>query len=341
MSIKVVMVVNPAVMVKDMPDNVRAVGAEVTVNTTAKTEEELLSLCSDADFVMTHTNYFPFTPRVLRGLPKCRFLFALSVGSDAIDVTEATKNNIGVITLKGFCPEELAEHAMALMLGCARYIVIQNSRVKAGKQALRQNDKEGRFLTILKGKTLGIIGLGSAGTALVPLAKGFNMNILAYDPFLDGSEFEKQNVKQVQLDTLMRESDYVAILASLNQTNVHMIGLEQLKSMKPTAFIVNTARGSIIDEPALITALSEGYIAGAGLDVNDPEPILPDNPLLKMENVILTGHRASSSRESGIVMGRRPAEELTRIMHEEWPIGLINPEVKDRLLAKWGKLRVD
>ena len=338
MGFKVVLVVNPQMLVKDLPENVKATGAEMSFHTVAQTEDELLSICADADCIITHQSYFPFTPRVFRGLPRCRFLITASIGYDALDVAAATENSIGIVNLRDFCSEDLAEHSMALMLACARYIGILNTRIREGRPIIRQSDEAGRFMTILRGKTLGIIGFGNAGRLLVPKAKGFEMKILAYDPYIESHYFEQLGVTPVSLDRLLKESDFVAIHADLNPTSRHMIGLEQFKEMKQTAFIVNTARGAIIDEQALLTALSDGYIAGAGLDVTESEPVQSDNPLLKYENVIFTGHRAGSSSESSVVWGIRPAEEVSRIMRHEWPIGLVNPEVKERYTAKWGEM---
>ena len=338
MGFKVVMVVNPVMLAKGMPENVRATGAELSLYTTAETEDELLSICHDADCIITHQGFFPFTPRVFRGLEKCRFLITASIGYETLDVAAATELGIGIVNLRGFCSEDLAEHAMALMLACTRWIVLLNNRVKAGGPVPRPNYESDQYMSILKGKILGLIGFGIAGRLMVPKARGFEMNIVAYDPYVNKDEFKKLNVNQVSLERLLAESDFISIHANLTEESRHLIGLEQLKKMKRSAFIVNTARGGIIDEQALCTALSEGYIAGAGLDVTDLEPVPVGSPLCKFDNVILTGHRAGSSRESYIIWGKRPAEEVSRIMRGEWPLGLVNPEVKDRYIAKWGEM---
>lgn len=339
MSFKVVMVVNPLMLVKDLPDNVRATGVDFSMYTTAENEDELLSVCRNADLIITHQGFFPFTPKVFRGLPKCKFLLTLSIGYDALDVGVATEQGIGIVNLRGFCVEELAEHAMALMLACARWIVILHSRVKTGeKLPPPTGGKVGQYMTILKGKTLGLIGFGGAGRAMVPKARGFEMRILAYDPYADQGSFEELKVENVSLDKLLEESDFISIHASLTPESRHLIGLEKFKKMKRSAYIVNTARGGIIDQKALYTALSEGYLAGAGLDVTDPEPVPVDSPLLKFENVILTGHRAGSSTEVDVAWATRPVEELLRVRRGEWPLGLVNPEVKGKYIEKWGQM---
>lgn len=338
MAFKVAIVSDMVMLSKNLPKNVKATGADLTIYTSSDTEDKLISSCQDEDCIITSQGRFPFTPRVFRGLPKCKFLITVSIGYDALDVPAATELGIGIVNLRGFCSEELAEHAMALMLSCSRQTVLLNNRVKAGQPVYRGIDEAGKHMTILKGKTLGLIGFGNAGRLMVPKARGFEMKILAFDPYIDKKIFNKLNVNQVSLDTLLAESDYISVHASLTKESRHLIGLEQFKKMKRNAYIVNTARGGLIDEQALCTALSEGYIAGAGLDVTDPEPVPLDSPLKKFDNIVLTGHHAGSSYESSIVWGTQPAEEVSRMMRNEWPIGLVNPEVKKKYMAKWGKM---
>jgi len=341
MSFKISLVVDPARLPSTNPQDllkcVKATGAEVSMYTSAQTEEELISICHDADYVITFLGFFHFTPRVLRGLPKCRFLQTLSIGYDAIDVKVATEQGIGIVNLRGYCAEELAEHAMALMLACARWIMVLHNRVKMGRRGPPASDEAEQYMSILKGKTLGLIGFGDSGRALVPKAKGFEMRILTYDPYVEKSLCEKLNVNRCSLDKLLEEADFISIHANLTPESRHLIGLEQFKKMKRSAYIINTARGAIIDERALYTALSEGYIAGAGLDVTDPEPVPLDSPLLKFDNVILTGHNAGDSREAKARAATQTAEEVSRVMRGEWPFGLVNPEVKGKYMAKWGQ----
>jgi D-3-phosphoglycerate dehydrogenase len=339
MGFKVVMVVNPQMLVMSMPKNVEKTGAEVSVNNTAENEDELISICSDADCIITHQGFFPFTPKVFQGLPKCKFLITASIGYEALDIPAATQQGIGIVNLPGFCSEELAEHAMSLMLASARFVVQLNNSIKAGGPIPRPAREPEEYMTILRQKTLGLIGFGYAGRLMVPKAKGFEMDILAFDPYVNEDVFKQMEVKQVDLDTLLENSDFVSIHASLTEESRHLIGLEQFRKMKPKAFIVNTSRGGIIDEEALCTAISEKYIAGAGLDVTETEPVPADSPLFKYDNIILTGHRAGSSREGTVRWGLQPAEEVARIIRGEWPFGLVNPEVKEKYVQKWGELK--
>lgn len=339
MGFKVTLVVNPAILNKDLPGNIAATGVESAMYQKVKDEEELLSMCQDADYIITHQGFFPFTPKVFRGLPKCRFVHTLSIGYDAFDVGVATEQGIGIVNMRGFSSEELAEHAMALMLALARGVVTLNNRVKGGVTMPLVSFEAGQNMTILKGKTLGLIGFGNAGRGLVPKAKGFEMRILAIDPYIDDDTFRKFDTEKVGLDRLLAESDFISIHSNLTPENRHLLGLEQFKKMKPTACIINTARGGIINELELCTALAEGYIAGAGLDVNDPEPITADSPLMKMDNVILTGHHAGNSRESNAALATLPVKEVERVRRGEWPFGLVNPAIKEKFVAKWGEMR--
>jgi D-3-phosphoglycerate dehydrogenase len=339
MSLKVVIVAAPSRLPKDLFECISATGAEVSMYLSAETEAELLSICRDAEYIITYQGYFPFTPRVLRELPKCRFLQTLGIGYDALDVDVATEQGMGIINLRGFCVEELAEHAMALTLVCTRWVMVLHNRLKMGETVPPASDESVQHMSILKGKTMGLIGFGNSGRAMVPKARGFGMRLLAYDPYVNKAIFEEHDVASTSLDRLLEESDIVSIHANLTPENTHMIGLEQLEKMKRGAFIINIARGALIDEQALCTALSKGYLAGAGLDVTDPEPVPVDSPLLKFDNVIITGHNAGTSPESKARTSTLPAEELSRVMRGEWPLGLVNPEVKEKYIAKWGQMK--
>jgi D-3-phosphoglycerate dehydrogenase len=187
----------------------------------------------------------------------------------------------------------------------------------------------------LRDQTLGLLGLGRIAQTLVPKAKAFGMRIIAYDPYVDGSKLDALEVKSVELDQLLADSDILSLHAPLTSETRHMLGLEQFKKMKPSAYIVNTARGGLIDQEALSTALKDGLLAGAALDVMDPEPISLDDPLLKLENVIMTPHSAHASIPAFMTLLNRPGEEIARVLKGEWPVGLINPEAKEKYKEKW------
>jgi D-3-phosphoglycerate dehydrogenase len=148
-------------------------------------------------------------------------------------------------------------------------------------------------------------------------------------------------VELVDLDYLLRNSDYISLHAALTPQTHHMLGLEEFKKMKPTAYVINTARGSLIDEKALGEAISQGYVAGAGLDVLETESVSPDHPLLKFDKIIVTAHGAHYSESSALEIRRRPFEEISRIIDRKWPRCLLNPQVKEKFVSKWGKMQED
>jgi D-3-phosphoglycerate dehydrogenase len=253
----------------------------------------------------------------------------------------ATEHGICVSYPEAYCSEEVAEHAMALVLACARKPVRLDRAVREGKWESYEK-REIRFNILppmlpIKGKTLGLIGFGRIARNLVPKAKGFEMRVLAFDPYVPASVVAEYGVEAVTLDYLIENSDFVSVHAAFTSDARHMLGAEQFQRMKPTAYVINCARGEFIDEAALYQALSRGEIAGAALDVIQEEKMLPDHPLLKLDNVIITPHTAYYSEESLARMRRRPFEEIERMVNGDWPQWLLNTEVKKKFEQRWGK----
>ena len=192
----------------------------------------------------------------------------------------------------------------------------------------------------LEGKTLGFIGLGRFARATISKARGFDMTICAYDPYLPKETAGSLGVTMKDMKALLQTSDFVVASAALTLENRHMIGMEQLKQMKPGAYLINTSRDPLVDHSALARGLEKGFIAGAALDVTEPEPLPPDSPLLKLDNVILTGYFAWASPRSWNLINKWHIHEAVRVLRGEWPIGLVNQEVKDRPNVR-GPLRQD
>jgi D-3-phosphoglycerate dehydrogenase len=309
-------------------------GAQFIKKVPCSTEEEVIAEAGDADAVIALR--CPYTRRVIENLSRCRLISVPSAGYEWVDVDAATEHGICVTNVPN--PEEVSDHAMALLLACARKVSLLNDAVKKGWWDSLEKPKIMQLLppiSRLRGQCLGIIGLGRIGRSLVPKAQGFGLRVIAYDPYASPTEAEKIGVKLVELDELLRESDFVSIHTLLNSQTYHLLGEEQFKMMKPTAYLINAARGAIIDEAALHTALSRGYIAGAALDVMDTEPPAPDNPLLKMDNVIITAHIAYYSQQAFAQALRQTEDEVLRVLRGEWPHNLVNPEVKERFKARW------
>jgi D-3-phosphoglycerate dehydrogenase len=305
------------------------------------TEDELISACSEADAVIALgiriTPGYIFSLKVIENLNKCRLIALTGIGYDNVDIAAATEKGICVANVPYYCLEEVSDHAMALILACARKFYQLLPDIKSGKW-----NTQADYLSALKplhrlsGQTLGLIGFGNIARTLVPKAKAFGFRIIAYSPHVPSILFETFKVESVKLDQLLEESDFVSMHTNLTPETKHMMGLEQFKRMKPTAYFINTARGELVDERALYTALSEGLIAGAGLDVLESEPPSRDNPLLELNNVLITGHFAYYSEESREELFRWPWEEVARVLQGEWPQGLVNPQVKERFSVKWG-----
>ena len=271
---------------------------------------------------------------VFDAAPKLKIVSQLAVGFDNIDVQEATKRGIYVTNTPGVLTETTADFAWALLMAVARRVVEADKYVRTGQW------KVGWHPSMLLGRdvygaTIGIVGAGRIGQAVARRAKGFNMRILYYD-VVARPEIEKElGAKRVDLDTLLREADFVSIHVPLMKETYHMINAEKLKLMKETAYLVNNARGPVVDEKALYEALKEGRIAGAGLDVFEQEPTPVDNPLLKLDNVVVAPHISSGSYETRSKMAEMVAENLVAFFEGRQPPNLVNLEVmKVRPLSK-------
>jgi len=314
-------------------------GAEL-VKSFCFTEDEIIEGAQDADAIIAGATMQPFTRRVIEKLTRCRIIANIGIGYDRLDVEAATEHGICVANVPDYCLGEVSDHAMLLILALARKLLPAVAAIREGKwMASLQHRQVLMPIHRLQGQTLGLVGLGRIGRALVPKAHSFGLRVIAYDPYVPQEVARGLGVNLVDLDELLKESDFVSLHAHLTKENEHMIGLEQFKKMKPSAYFINTARGQLVDEQALKTALTEGYIAGAGLDVMDPEPPSPDDPLLQADNVIVTGHSGQLSLESDAELWRRPLEEVARVLQRKWPVSLVNPEVKKKFVAKWGAMK--
>ena len=304
------------------------------------TEDQIIAAVGDADAAIAGTTVQPFSRKVLATLQNCRFVMSIGIGYDNLDVDAATELGILAANIPDYCLEEVSDHAMALILACTRRVVQLDGIVKKGgwqSQAEPYIQSEiWPKLSRLHGQTLGLVGLGRIARALVPKAKGFGLKIIAYDPYIEPKVFRELEVEKVNLDQLLTRSDIVSVHVPLIPETKHLLGLRQLKRMKPTACLINTARGPLVDHEALYLALSKGYISAAAIDVTDPEPLPTDSPLLKLDNIIVTAHCGGLSPLAFDEMLRRPGEEIIRVVRGEWPVGLLNPQVKTRYYQRWG-----
>jgi glyoxylate reductase len=270
---------------------------------------------------------------VFDAAPKLKIVAQMAVGFDNIDIPEATKRGIYVTNTPEVLTDTTADFAWALLLAVARRVVEADKYVRSGQWKVGWHPMmmQGRDV---HGATLGVVGAGRIGFAVAKRATGFDMKILFYDVVLR-PEMEQLGAKKVDMDTLLRESDFITIHVPLMKETYHLINEEKLKLMKKTAYLINNSRGPVVDEKALYKALKEGRIAGAALDVFEQEPTPMDNPLLKLDNVVVAPHISSASYETRSRMAEMVAENLVAFFEGKKPPNLVNPEVmKVRPLQK-------
>ncbi|HVC34816.1 MAG TPA: C-terminal binding protein [Chloroflexota bacterium] len=275
-----------------------------------------------------------FTAELIAQLPACQAVIQNSVGYDRIDVKAATARDVMVANLPDYCIEEVSDHAVTLVLASARRLPRQEKVVREGRWG-KAGERPAREIigpvNRLSECTLGIVGFGNIGRLVARKTRGIFARLIAADPYVKPETAAQHGVALLPLDDVLREADYVTLHVLLTEETRHLIDAARLALMKPTAFLVNTCRGPIVDEAALIAALRAGKLAGAGLDVFEREPIGADHPLAAFDNVILTPHLAVYSETAMEHWRTDPFEDAARILKGYYPRGLINRELKGRL----------
>ena len=290
------------------------------------TEEEMTAqIPGEADGLIIVDS--PLARGTMETLKKCKVALRTGVGVDVIDVEAATDLGIAVINVPDLWIREVANHALALLFALNRRLFLLDKLVRTYKSTPIIPPPVGA----VHGETLGIVGLGQIGKELARRAAAFELNVLAADPYIESSVFTEYGASQVSLDELLERSDYVSIHCPLTDETRHMFDEVAFARMKPTAYLINTARGPIVDEEALARALRDGELAGAGLDVLETEPISLDSPLLELENVVITPHSAYYSDEAIRQLPIRCAQEVARVLTGKMPLHLVNPEVLEKL----------
>jgi D-3-phosphoglycerate dehydrogenase / 2-oxoglutarate reductase len=256
---------------------------------------------------------------------RCKGLVSVGHGYDHLDLETATANGVILANTASFGTEEVSNHTMMHFLVCARKFVLHDKLVRSGTWTRQQLAPMGH----IAGQVFGIVGLGDIGRAVARKAQAFGLQVIAYDPYLASWDALESGVEMMaSLDELCRRSDYVSVHTYLDSGTHHLVSRAQFAAMKPTAYVINCARGGVVDETALIEALQQHRIAGAGLDVFEKEPVDPANPLLKMDNVSVTNHYASYSEVAWERAQTQLGEEAVRIATGMWPMSLINPNVR-------------
>jgi D-3-phosphoglycerate dehydrogenase len=307
------------------------IDAEI-VEIAAKTDEDFVKEARDADALYAKGRRI--TKRIIDGMERCKVISLGSVGVDSVDIDAATARGIPVTNVPDTFIEEVADHAMMLILATYRRVTTMDRMVREGRWS------EGRPLLSqfprLMGQTLGLIAFGHVARAVAVRARAFGFHILAYDPYVEELVVSQYGVEPVNLAELLQRSDIVSMHAPATADAHHMMTEHHFRLMKPEALFTSTGRGPTTDETAPIKALREGWIAAAGLDVLEQEPPDHNNPLLKMDNVILTPHVASASARFDPVRKRRVGQEIALVLRGRWPRSCVNPSVLEKsTLVRW------
>jgi D-3-phosphoglycerate dehydrogenase len=286
------------------------------------TEDEIIAQARDADAIVTSSS--PITRGVMSALEGLKVAIRTGVGYDVIDVAAATELGVIVVNVPDIWVREVANHALGLLLAWNRKIVTLDRHVHAGVWSA---GIPGPHTGSLHGETVGIVGLGNIGSAFARRIAAFETTVIACDPYVDDAKFKALGVERVTLEVLAERSDYVSVHTLLNAGTRHLIDEAFFRCMKPTAILINTSRGPVVDEQALYRALVDRRLAGAALDVWEKEPVAADHPLLKLDNVIATPHAAYYSTAAVAQVPRRCGEEAARVLDGKRPLNVVNPEV--------------
>jgi len=299
-------------------------GVSVTKGDRLAQEADNAALAPHAEVVLNGSGRYPVTADSFDRLENCRLVVRMGAGYDTVDVAEATRRGILVANMPANIPEEVSDHAISLFLASLRYLGRQTAAMRAGQWDPSLSYPARR----LRGQTLGLVGFGRIARLVVQKVAGFGLNCLAYDPYISPAFITSHGVEPVSFDDLLRRSDVISIHAPATPETRGMFNAEAFAKMKPSAILINTARGALVDETALVSALKEGRLRAAGLDVFGYEPIRPGNPLFDLDNVILTPHVASYSEE-GLVDYFQAAYQIVSdfLVRSRIPETVINPEM--------------
>ncbi len=278
--------------------------------------------------------FAPLDADLIATMPRCLVIVRYGVGYDTIDVAAATRAGICVANVPDYGTQEVALHAIALLLAVHRRLLSYDGALRQGRWL--KGAQVVPPIPRMKGLTIGIVGFGRIGRAVAAHAESLGMNRLTYDPYVSRSSAMDVGAILVDYATLLRQSDFLTFHTPLSTETRHLLGQREIAQMKPSAVLINTSRGAVIDTAALAKGLQEGRLAGAGLDVFEQEPLKANHPLRTAPNTILTPHVAWYSEEATQTLKRRVAEEVARVAQGEWPRSLVNPDVRvnARLTAK-------
>lgn len=300
-------------------EELRLSGLDVNlVRLNARTPQDLLPHVLDADGLIVQWCKVP--AEILSQLQQCKVISRYGIGVDMIDLAAAGEHGIPVCNTPDYCIDEVSTHTLTFLLMLNRQILPQHQHVRAGKWGPPVPTPPARLST----QTLGVVGMGNIGRVVVSKAVPFGLKILVYDPYLNPAVAKELGVELVDLPTLLQQSDYVSLHCPLTDETRHLISGPQLRQMKPTAYLINMARGPIVDQVALTEALTSGTIAGAALDVLEQEPPPAEEPILKLDNVLFTPHLSSWSAQSFVQLRREVVQNVVTVLRGELPRSVVN-----------------
>jgi D-3-phosphoglycerate dehydrogenase / 2-oxoglutarate reductase len=288
------------------------------------TEEDTIAACRDAQAIITASA--KFSPRVIGELREAMVICRYGIGVDTVDIPAATEHGILVANVPDFCFDQVADTAMSLILSVPRKVTYLNNLIKQGVY----NRDLAQPIHNFRGASLGFVAFGNIARNVARKAVPFGFRLLAYDPYLKSDDVRDYPVTLVDFDTLLRESDLISVHSPLTAETRHLFNEAAFRKMKPSAYFFNLGRGPVHDQQALYRALKEGWIAGAGLDVLEKEPPDPTDPILTLDNVVLTPHYASYTEEAYHELRVKTAENAAAVLEGQFPKYLVNPEVKTR-----------
>jgi len=294
------------------------IGAELLL-AEASTPQAIMQVARDADALLV--TYAKVTAEMIGQMTRCRIIARFGIGVDNVDIAAATNASIVVTRVPDYCIDEVSDHTMALLLALARKIPFANSRAHAGRWEMPAVVPIHR----LRGSVLGLVGFGRIPQLVAPKAKAFGLKVIGYDPFVSEETMKRAGVEKVDFSELVKVSDHISIHTPLVPETNHLFNADVFRRMKPTAHLINTARGAVVDEEALARALDQGHLAGAALDVLSQEPP-STSPLFGRDSVILTPHMSFYSAESLVELQSKAAEEVVHVLTGEAPRHPLNPE---------------
>ena len=293
--------------------------------------EDICELAKDADVVMVQCVRPLLTGSVISQLKKCRCIIRLGIGYDTVDVKTATEKGILVCNIPYYCVEDVAEHALALIFDSMRHVSLQDRWIRGGKWDRRGARPARRF----RKSTLGLVSFGRIAKALARKATALGANVLAYDPFVNAKDMDEFDVVKVELDELLKTSNFISVHTPLTDSTRHLIGKREFDMMSSGTVLVNTSRGPVVDNAALADAMKSGKLWGVGLDVMEQEPLPQDSPLREFDNITFTPHVGACTEQSTEELYRDACEIACDVLAGKLPPYIVNPEAKKSFESKF------